>query len=443
MLRGFSVLSPFLPERRKLGYNDNKIRRLFTFDHTKTGQGQSEGLMPLQIIRNDITKVYADAIVNTANPEPMYGSGTDAAVYKAAGEGFLLKERREIGELCPGEVNVTDAYGLHARYIIHTVGPTWVDGKHGEFGILSSCYRKSLHLALKLGCESVAFPLIATGVYRFPKDKALQTALRVIREFLEGHDMMVTLVVFSREAYQLSSELSHNVRQYIDDHYYAGAMKREYGWDPLSEEDRRNYRREADVHGYAGFPTVEEDYYDSVPDDLPEESHRPLMQQAPSPLPSAAPKAGKKNTGGVFHLPKKKDWESVFGKSEKKPAKKTLDDYLAKPGETFQQMLMRKIEEKDMTGPEVYKKANLDKKLFSKIKTNPVYTPKKQTAVALAIALRLNLDETVDLLGRAGLALSPSNTFDLIITFCIENNQYDVFEINSLLFDYDQPLLGC
>ena len=427
--------------------------------------------MPLQIIRNDITKVHADAIVNTANPMPVYGAGTDAAIYRAAGEEQLLAERDQIGTMSPGEVSVTGAYGLPAKYILHTVGPSWIDGSHGEFQTLASCYRKSLHLAEKLGCESIAFPLIATGVYRFPKDKALQTALREIRSFLDHSDMSVTLVVFSREAYRLSSELTRSVRAYIDDHYYASAMASEYGM-PYSasisdvEEDRRHRPQafrpasdtdqqetewmqenalserspDEDTHprlysgGFANVPA-------SPAGDKEKASRRKLFRwkedkreqaektAAPRPAPSvAAPKTS---------------WESVFGKPQMAEHKKSLEDVLARPGETFQQMLLRKMAEKNMTGPEVYKKANLDKKLFSKIRTNPAYTPKKQTAVALAIALRLNLDETVDLIGRAGLALSPSNTFDLIITFCIENKRYDVDEVNSVLFEYDQPLLGC
>lgn len=173
--------------------------------------------MSFRIIRNDITKVTADAIVNTANPRPTYGGGTDAAVYKAAGADDLLTERRKIGNIAVGEAAVTPAFRLHAKYIIHTVGPVWQDGNHGEFEALASCYRKSLLLARKLGCGSIAFPLISTGTYGFPKDKALDIALAEIRDFLKSDEMDITLVVFDREAFVLAKPLTDDVRQYIDE----------------------------------------------------------------------------------------------------------------------------------------------------------------------------------------------------------------------------------
>ena len=175
--------------------------------------------MPLVIIRNDITKVVADAIVNTANPNPTVGSGTDSAIYKAAGEKKLLAERVKIGDLASGDVAVTPAFKLDAKYIIHTVGPRWKDGKHGEFDILRSCYRKSLEKARELGCKSIAFPLIATGEYGFPKDEALNIALSTIQSFLIEHNMKVYLVVFDRKALQLSQNLMDNIREYVDDNY--------------------------------------------------------------------------------------------------------------------------------------------------------------------------------------------------------------------------------
>ena len=203
--------------------------------------------MPFQIIRNDITKVHVDAIVNTANPEPVYASGTDGAVYMAAGADQLLKERRRIGQLRTGEAIVTKAFQLPAKYIIHTVGPSWWDGSHGEFEDLASCYRKSLYLAEQLGCKSIAFPLISTGVYGFPKDRALEVALKEISGFLSASDaeMDVFLVVFDRKAYDLSASLIDDVRNFIDENYVAEKEKEEYLWGSADVElaDRRERRR--------------------------------------------------------------------------------------------------------------------------------------------------------------------------------------------------------
>lgn len=198
--------------------------------------------MPFKIIRNDITKVKADVIVNTANPEPRYASGTDVAIYKAAGADDLLAERKKIGRIAPGEAAVTAAFALPAKYIIHTVGPAWIDGQHGEYDILRSCYRKSLLLAEQLGCESVAFPLIATGVYGFPKDQALEIALSVIREHLESSDIHVTLVVFGRSAYQLASGLTDRVEEYIDENYVVQQTEAEYGGSVSGTSQQRRRR---------------------------------------------------------------------------------------------------------------------------------------------------------------------------------------------------------
>ncbi len=354
--------------------------------------------MPFSIIRNDITRVHADAIVNTANPEPAIGSGTDQAIYEAAGEARLLKERAKIGNIAPGEAAVTSAFRLHARYLLHTVGPIWLDGNHGESDILASCYRKCLLLANQLGCKSIAFPLISTGNYRFPKDLALQIALNEIAAFLEDSEMLVTLVVFDPDAFRLSDSLMSGVEQYIDDHEARNQHLKEYGSSGYSRREvlysnRMESAYEADFNISASMPSM------------------------PAAARSRDKKVGFKPTA-------------------------SLDDVMNHIGETFQEMLLRQIDERGMTDTEVYKRANIDRKLFSKIRCNRAYKPKKTTAIALAIALELGLDETVDLLGRAGLALSPSDRFDLIVEYCIEHEIYKIYEVNALLFHYQQPLLG-
>jgi len=469
--------------------------------------------MPFQIIRNDITKVRADAIVNTANPEPVYGGGTDAAIYRAAGEEKLLRERRKIGRINAGEVAVTPAFGLQAKYIIHTVGPVWIDGNHREYELLASCYRKSLLIARQLECKSIAFPLISTGVYGFPKDKALDIALDQISAFMEDSEMDVTLVVFDRRAFDLSASLQEGVRQFINENYVAAREDEEYGEGGLAAHVRnRRRRRDSDAGRSAGRPPrglrdllretgerwrrkpgpdkeagsrpsysaqdsgffaeeYPEEYEmsfsgtwdlessalpdsapqaesDSVPQAGPESASQagsslsPQAGPGPAPQagPEAAPQAGPEaaSQAGAGPAPRKE-----FRIESPSPARqRSLQDVMAHVGESFRDRLLRLIDERGLTDAQVYKRANLDRKLFSKIRCNADYTPKRKTAISLAVALELNMDETTDLLRSAGIALSPGSRFDLIISYCIQNGIYDIYRINALLFDYDQPLLG-
>ena len=359
--------------------------------------------MPFQIIRNDITKVRADAIVNTANPKPRIGRGTDSAIYAAAGEEQLLKARKQIGEIAPGQAVFTDAFNLNARYIIHTVGPMWIDGKHGEREILHSCYENSLALAAELSCKSIAFPLIASGTYGFPKDEALHIALTEIHKFLLTHEMKIILVVFDRKALELSEGLVGGIEQYIDDHAVRELREKERGQRGISELRRRRLQREEEqmvLESIAYAPEPSEEIFDGAPP--------PIALGAPIP--------------------------DVSGKS--------LDEVLGNAGESFQQRLLELIDESGMDDVTVYKKANIDRKVFSRIRCKPDYKPKKKTAVAFAIALELDLPTMTDLLSRAEIALSPNNRFDLIITYFVSNKIYDIYEINAALFKYGQPILG-
>ena len=362
--------------------------------------------MPFQIIRSDITKVKVNVIVNTANPYPVIGSGTDSAVYHVAGEQKLLAERKKIGNIAPGQVAVTPAFKLPAKYIIHTVGPVWEDGNHGERDILRSCYEKSLNKAVELKAESIAFPLIATGVYGFPKDEALNIALAEIGKFLLTNDMKVILVVFDRKAFELSSQLVGDIDEFIDDHVVQIVRETEYG----SGMDRLERRRmeltsvladEELYHRRAELIDVEEDLFDG----------------ASAPMaPMSAP------------------YMDMGDES--------LDDMLQNTGYTFQQKLFQLIDASGMDDVTVYKKANIDRKVFSRIRCKEDYKPKKKTAVAFAIALQLDMPTMLDLLSRAEIAFSPSNKFDLIITYFVTHGIYDIFEINAALFKYGQPILG-
>ena len=349
--------------------------------------------MPFEIVRNDIVNMRVDAIVNTANPRPVIGAGSDAAVHAKAGP-QLLEARRKIGNISPGCGAVTPGYGLDARYVIHTVGPVWRGGLFGEEKKLRSCYDSALKLALEHGCRSIAFPLISTGNYGFPKDKALQVAIGAFSAFLTEQDMQIYLVVWDQGSYQLSEKLFHRVASYIDQHYVEEKEAQEYSAGcsdsclpaPQRRRDWKLERRER-------FAVVEE-------------------SAAGYAVPVAAPKAA------------------------------SLEEMMKRLDAGFSETLLRLIDKTGKKDSEIYKKANLSKQHFSKLRNNPDYKPTKQTAIALAIALELDLEQTKDLIGRAGYALTNSSKFDLIICYFIEQRKYNIVEINLALYEFDQSLLG-
>lgn len=338
--------------------------------------------MPFIIIRNDITKVHADGIVNAANTQLQCGGGVCGAIFKAAGAQELQKACDEIGGCEVGKAVITKGFNLPAKYIIHTVGPIWRGGTNGEERLLYSCYKNSLELAKEYDLQSIAFPLISSGIYGYPKDQALRIAISAISDFLAHHDMQVYLVVFDKTAVVLSEKLFSSITQYIDDNY-------------AKRHDRR--------------PRIVEEF----------------------PY-NAEPKAEYED--GLIQFNK------VFAPSHSR--NKSLEELISKVDESFSQMLLRLIDEKGKTDVETYKRANIDRKLFSKIRSDVDYKPSKRTAIAFAIALELSLDETKDLLRKAGYALSHSNKFDIIIEYFIREGNYNIFEINEALFAFDQSLLG-
>ncbi len=385
--------------------------------------------MPFQIIRNDITKVNADAIVNTANPKPVFGGGTDSAIYEAAGKEQLLSERKKIGDIARGEARATAAFGLNANYIIHTVGPVWEGGDKGEFDILKRCYENSLALARELGCASIAFPLIATGVYGFPKDKALQIAMSAIQAFLLEHDMTVILVVFDKKAFELSGKVVDNIREYVDSNYVAAAKRREYEEPrnrfygnsipdrPVAFSAGFGHRREREeIDAAESLPLMES----CIEECVEAEEHLPRAPRAASGASSKADKVASPKAA-----PKKKI---------------KIDDLLASPDKTFQEKLFEIIDARGLTGPQVYKNY-VTKQVFSKIQSDKDYHPNKYTAIALCLSLHLDIDQTQDLIGRAGWTLSPSSKADLVVKGCILNQEYNVVNINCILFDFDCPEL--
>jgi len=396
--------------------------------------------MPLNIIRNDISKVKADAIVNTANANVAVGAGVDQAIYEAAGFDDLLAERAKIGPMKPGQAAATPAFALDAKYIIHTIGPAWQGGNYHERETVASCYRESLKIADELHCESVAFPLISTGTFGFPKDEALRIAVSEISSFLFTHDMTVYMVVYDKEAFVISGKAFPDIKEFIDEEDIK---------PPESSYVRRRRRMQQmasfqedsiilkEAYPIAASIDIDEEFLpDAAAEEKPdldapavdewiEESSVETIDNADLSY-SASLSLGEAYYAGTF--------EGID---------KELDKIIKKRrAQTFQQTLFRWIDRKGMTDPEVYKKANVDRKLFSKIRSKEDYLPSKKTVIAFAIALELNLDETMDLLRRAGYALNPSSKFDLIVEYCITHKIYNIHVVNIFLFDRTEQTLG-
>ncbi|MDD2534653.1 MAG: macro domain-containing protein [Eubacteriales bacterium] len=360
--------------------------------------------MPLTIVRHDITLVGVDAIVNAANRELQQGGGVCGAIFAAAGAEQLQAACDALRPCEIGQSVITPGFNLLAKYIIHAVGPIWRGGRHGEPELLASCYRTALQLAVDYKLKSIAFPLIASGIYGYPKDQAIQIATRVIGEFLFKHELNVSLVVFDKNAFELSGRLFYAVQTFIDDNYV---------------ESRTDHKRSRLNEPDYMHPTLGKMIKHEIEDDHYEIKHEISEQICSSDF----------------------DSQIDFQLSVPAPRRK-LTDLINHLDETFTEMVLRLIDEKKYKDSDVYKKANIDRRLFSKIRSDRQYQPSKVTVIALATSLELNLDELNDLLLKAGFALSRSNRFDVIIEFFFTSEDYDIYTINQVLFQYDQPLLG-
>ena len=386
--------------------------------------------MPFKTIRNDLTKMQVDAIVNTANVAPTYSSGTDTAVYKAAGEEELLQARSKIGRLREGEAAITLGFKLPAKYIIHAVSPRYMDGTYNEEKKLRSCYKKSLELALQYQCASIAFPLIATGSFGYPKEEGMRIALDEINAFLLKHEMLIYLVVFDTKATQLGASLYPDLEAYIDHNYVCEKREEEYGdqylgsvWENVPDDDspkKSRFVREAQVKR------------NSV--EVEESCVYPVFPQKISAYEMPRSESIIRESPSKYYGEQEDDFSDFLEENES-----ALRERMKHMSDTFQEYLMYLIKERNLTNAEVYKRAIVTKQLFSKIKRDPNYHPDKATAMRLCVGVKLNLDETKDLLARAGYALSPCDKRDIIFSFFIEHEVFDMIEIDIALEEHGLP----
>ena len=377
--------------------------------------------MPFKIVRNEKTKMKTDAIVNTANEQPIVGSGCDYAVYEAAGYDELLSYRKaHIGDVRAGEVFLTPGFRLPAKYIIHAVSPLFDNGSHGEEALLRSCYRKSLALAKEHGIKSIAFPLISTGSFGYPKEEGMRIAVDEIHAFLLKSDMQVYLVVFDEKATKMGRNLRPDLEAYIDHNYVQEKIEEEYGNSWYAEQMARE-------DAAAGEETM---------------AYGAFADEAPVPVPKAREKL---SIPSYLRRDVNREKEALLSLDDEDLAieemEKGLSDRIEHMADSFPEYLLYLIGKKGMGNAEVYKRAIVDKKVFSKIKNNPNYHPQKLTALCLCIGAKLNLDESRDLLARAGYALSPCDKTDIIFSYFIENRIYDMIELDIQLEEHGLPCI--
>ena len=476
--------------------------------------------MPFKIVRNDITNMRVDAIVNTSSIMPGIGSGVDAGVHRKAGP-KLLEARQAIGRIPVGSAAITPGFELPAKYVIHTVGPVWQSGWQGEEMLLRSCYQQCLALAKEHGLQSLAFPLLSAGNLRFPKDLAMQIAMAAISEFLMVNEMQVYLVVFGREAFQLSEKLFRGVSSFIDENYVQETVEKQRSPSGRAVPPlfcNRNPSQQQTLSKAIEIPPREASYKkpdspasvasppplvalekppikadSNEADRLRRENHVQLRSLDPMkgipPTDSHCPGPAFPNTpkdhslrtpvsldleGPLENADSNKPelfWDDftvqlqcsdltedispaddhccgiyVFDTPEEHPsfapARPSLEELLKKTDSGFSETLLRLIDESGKKDAEIYNRANVSRQHFSKIRNNPAYKPTKATAIAFAIALELDLEETKDLIGRADYALTQSSKFDVIIMYFIQERNYNMFDTNAALFQFDQSLLG-
>lgn len=390
--------------------------------------------MPFKIIKSDITKVKADAIVNTVNPNVKIGDGVEYAIYNAAGKEELLKAREKLGYMPPGEVGITPAFKLDAKYIIHVSSPVWTGIWYGERPpesvltedtiLLRDCYMKALYMAAENGCKSIAFPLLATGTYKFPKEIGMAVAVRAFTEFLKHYDMEIFLVVFGRDSFNISGSLFRKVKRFVDYEEICAcaelAPRHDLDWiDGSTIDDLDSFDDEEETESYQDISEDEkltESYWDISEDDEKTESYRDIIEDDGARYYESLPRSHKY--------------------SESRKHTESLEESLKKIHKySFAGYLQQLINKKGMKNSEVYATANITKQYFSKL-INGKVNPSKEKVIALAIGLHLNMDETKDILKIAGYAFSPFSQTDTVVKYFINNKDYNVIKLDILLYDF-------
>jgi len=374
--------------------------------------------MPLKIVRDNIINMETEAVVNTANRDPVVGPGCDSEIYNAAGYDELLNFRiKNIGSVPEGQVFITPGFNLKAKFIIHAVSPRYIDGKQYEEKKLRSCYKNSLALAKENNIKSIAFPLISTGSFGYPKEEGLRIAVDEINSFLADNEMLIYIVVFDEKSAELSKKFYPDLEDYINSHYVEEKIA--YSYKPRVKKSRR--RIDADRFLESPKKIISESVEELAPKKIKESDIDDIDYYIDEPekeLSDASP--------DYF------DEEIDFGQ---------LDERLRHISDTFSQYLIFLIENKHLRETDVYKNAIIDRRIFSKIKNNIDYHPQKLTALCLCIGAKLNIDEAKDLLARAGYAFSPSDITDVIFSFFIEKEIYDMIEIDIQLEEHGLPCI--
>lgn len=386
--------------------------------------------MPFHIVRDDLANMRVDAVVVPANPLLIIDGGAGKSIALIAGLERMQAALDEIGECPVGNAVVTSAFDFPAKMVVHAVGPVWMGGQLGEASALASCVNAALEASVRGGAKSIAIPLLSTGAFGYPTGEAIDIETRAIRDFLEDNDIDVSLVLYDRESVRVGRSLFTDIQEYIDDVYVG-----EHPYDRvLAPDDGAIQPQDSGSQRFLDASVLPQSSGDRCSGIVPDWSGGSGNQD----FEGASDWRGAPAETTVASLA----MAVAAPLAASAAPQESLADRLSNLDESFAQTVLRLIDEHGLTDVEVYKRANMSRQLFAKIRKDGGYRPTKKTACALAFALELDHGETLSLLSRAGFTLSHSSKFDVIIEYFLVNGVYDIFQVNEALFAYDQPLLG-